>query len=104
MNTANPSRQVTLVSEACASSKFSEAAASFAHKLDRAPQSKMNNVAVRGHADRPGEYVCETGWASPRHVCERRDLDRLIKVSSDIVLDPRKLVLAQDAPRPLHGR
>jgi hypothetical protein len=64
----NPTRQVALVGEACASGDFSQAGLPFVNQLDRSLQSEMHDPAVRGHANRSGEYAREVEWATPCYI------------------------------------
>jgi hypothetical protein len=56
VNTPNPTRQVTLVGEACAGCDFSRARSPYANELDRTLQSQMHDVTVRSHANGSGEH------------------------------------------------
>jgi hypothetical protein len=100
VNAPDPTRQVTLVGKAGASGDFSQAGSPFANHLDRTSQSEMHDVTVRRQANRSGEHAREVERATPRNVCERSDLDRLIEVGNDIVSEPLEHVFAQHAAFP----
>jgi hypothetical protein len=91
----NPTRKVALVGEACASCDFSQAGLPLVNQLDRLLQSEMHDPAVRGHANRSGEYAREVEWATPCYICQQSNLDRLIEVGNDIVSEPLEHLLAQ---------
>jgi len=62
---------MTLIGKACRGRDLGQAGASFAHKLDCAPQSQMHDVTVWRYADRPGEHARKVKRTSPGDVCER---------------------------------
>jgi len=85
---------MALVGEACASRDLGQTRPPFPNKLDRAFQSEMHDVAMRGHADGSGKHPRKMKWAAPCNVRERLDPDRLIEMSDDVISEPPEQVFA----------
>ena len=71
---------MTLVGKAGASRDLGQTGPPFPNKLDRALQSEMHDVTVRGHADRSGKHPRKMEWAASRDVRERLDPDGLVEM------------------------
>src|SRR5262245_33561846 len=91
---------MALVGKAGASRDLGQAGLPLPNKLDRALQSEMHDVAMRGHADGSSKYPREMEWAAPCNIRERLDPDWLIEMIDDVVPEPPKQVSAEHAARP----
>jgi hypothetical protein len=95
VNAPNPTRQVTLVSEACPGRDYGEVASPFPDKLNRALQSEVHDVTVRRHADGSGKYAREMERAARCKARQRRNLDRLLYVGNDVISEASEHFLAE---------
>jgi hypothetical protein len=73
---------MALVGESSGGCDFSQAMAALAHQLKGALQAQMHDIAVRGHADRSGEYPREVKRAATIDLGQGTSLDVLIEMGS----------------------
>jgi hypothetical protein len=80
VNAANPSRQVALVGEAYAGRDFGEAPSSVTDKLDRTPQSQVNDITMRRDSNGSAEHPREVERTTSGDTCERSDFDGFVQM------------------------
>jgi len=90
---------MALVGKSCGGCDFSQAMTAFAHKLKRALQAQMHDIAVRGHTDRSGEYPRKVKRAATVDLGQGTSLDVLIEMGNDVVPEAAEYLLVQPATR-----
>src|SRR6516165_9627896 len=88
MDASNPARQMALIRKTRFCSNLSETEFSVPNHFDRPLQSQMNHVAMRAHADGPGEGAGKMELAAVRHSRKRRDVKWFIQMFEDELLQP----------------
>ena len=88
MDASNPARQMALICKTRFCGNLGKAEFSISNHFDRPSQSQMNDVAVRAHADGPGEGARKMELAAVRHSRKRRDVKRFIQMFEDELLQP----------------
>jgi len=86
MDASNPARQMALISKTRFCGNLGKAEFPVSNHFDRPLQTEMNDVAMRAHADGPGEGAGKMELAAVRHSRKRRDVKRFIQMFEDELL------------------
>src|SRR5215471_8121638 len=95
MDAANPARQMALIRKTRFCGNLGKAEFPVSNHFDRPSQPQMNDVAMRAHADGPGEGAGKMKLAAVRHSRKRRDIKRFIQMLEDELLQPLENVSGQ---------
>jgi hypothetical protein len=99
MDAPNPARQMALIRKACRCGNLGKAEFSIPNQFDRTPQSQMNDVAMRAHADGSGEGAGKMELTAIGHFRERRDIKGFVQMFEDEILQPLENVRVQRTVR-----
>src|SRR5215471_13208869 len=95
MDASNPARQMALIRKTRFCANLGKAEFPLSNHFHRLLQSEMNEVAMRAHADGPGEGAGKMELAAVRHSRKRRDVKRFIEMFEDGLLQPIENVGSQ---------
>ena len=103
MDAPHPARQMALIGKARLCGNLGKADFSIPNQFDRPLQSQMNDVAMRAHADGPGEGAGKMELTAVRHLRKRRDVKWFVQMFEDEIPQPLENVGGQRAVPLLPG-
>jgi hypothetical protein len=93
MDAPNPTRQMTLIREACFYGNFRETEPSFSNHFNRPLQPKMGNVAVWADTNRSSEDARKMELTPVCHFREGCDIEGFVQMRANEILQPLEHVL-----------